>query len=42
MGFGGVYARQVVQYTLEETLRAIEGESGNANVQWKNVQKNVS
>jgi hypothetical protein len=35
MGFGGVYARQIVQYTLEETLSAIEGKSGNAEVQWK-------
>jgi hypothetical protein len=35
MGFGGVreYVRQIVQDTLEETLGAIEGESGNAEVQ---------
>lgn len=37
MGFGGVYALQIVQDTLEETLGAIEGESRNAEVQWKNI-----
>jgi len=39
MGFGGVYARQIVQDTLEERLGAIEGESGSAEVQWKNIKK---
>ena len=30
--------RQRVQVTLEEKLGAIECESGNAEVQWKNIK----
>ena len=33
--------RQSVQDTLEEKLGAIECESGNAEVQWKNTKKNM-
>jgi hypothetical protein len=42
MGFGGVYARQIMQGTLEERLGAIEGESRNAEVKLKNTYKKVS
>jgi hypothetical protein len=31
--------RQRVQNILEEKLGAIEGESGNAEVQWKNIKE---
>ena len=42
MGFGKLYAqRQSVQDTLEEKLGAIECESGNVEVQWKNTKKNM-
>jgi len=33
--------RQRVQNILEEKLGAIECESGNAEMQWKNIKKNV-
>jgi flagellar biosynthesis component FlhA len=40
--FEKLYAeRQRVQNILEEKLGAIEGESGNAEVQWKNIEECV-
>ena len=42
MGFGkAICSRQRMQDTLEEKLGAIECESGNAEVQWKNIKECV-